>query len=348
MTDSSDPRPCRHCGQPLQQHTPRSYGAAYCYSTGLVTFEPAPSEPEKKKGVKQELPHMAEGRGVLYVGFDLFENPRNEAELDDVTLGLIPRLDPEQRQAIATVAAGRYPWRDIERLGEAIEQAEYERDAAIAAKEALAREHEGALAELHDAKLKLSTVATDVECVWLWQGDGHDQPESLSCSVVMLADTMRRIIAAKEAAERHLHRERKRCQFDYEQAEKARAERDRLSAELADEKVAAAAHLNAAISLGDTATRTAAELSAAVARAEAAETMAAQQESRGDKAVHEVLQLTAKVTNVRHVISAAWRLIGRLQKELENYIGEQEWEHTDEYLELVTALRALDASGENR
>jgi hypothetical protein len=49
------------------------------------------------------------------------------------------------------------------------------------------------LAELHEARLKLSIVATPQENVWMWQGDG-DEPESLSCPVVMSAETLRSLL----------------------------------------------------------------------------------------------------------------------------------------------------------
>jgi hypothetical protein len=34
--------------------------------------------------------------------------------------------------------------------------------------------------------------------LWHWQGDGHDFPESLACPVVMTADTLRALIAARQ------------------------------------------------------------------------------------------------------------------------------------------------------
>lgn len=40
-------------------------------------------------------------------------------------------------------------------------------------------------------KADLATVRTDYGGVWRWQGDGNDHPESLSCPVVMSAETLR-------------------------------------------------------------------------------------------------------------------------------------------------------------
>ena len=48
------------------------------------------------------------------------------------------------------------------------------------------------------AESKLRLVATSTENVWRWQGDGSDQPESLSCPVVMSADALRTLLAGRD------------------------------------------------------------------------------------------------------------------------------------------------------
>lgn len=50
-------------------------------------------------------------------------------------------------------------------------------------------------------RAELAAVKTDVDGVWLWQGDGRDHPESLSCPVVMSADTLREMVDARAKAE---------------------------------------------------------------------------------------------------------------------------------------------------
>ena len=64
----------------------------------------------------------------------------------------------------------------------------------------LARELARELDEVRRLRAQLALVATDVDGVWLWQGDEGDRPESLSCPVVMSADTLRTIIAARVPA----------------------------------------------------------------------------------------------------------------------------------------------------
>lgn len=44
----------------------------------------------------------------------------------------------------------------------------------------------------------LAVVATETEGVWRWQGDGGDFPESLSCPVVMSAETLRELLRSAE------------------------------------------------------------------------------------------------------------------------------------------------------
>lgn len=44
-------------------------------------------------------------------------------------------------------------------------------------------------------RAELAVAATDVDGVWRWQGDGEDHLESLSCPVVMSADTLRSMLA---------------------------------------------------------------------------------------------------------------------------------------------------------
>lgn len=48
-------------------------------------------------------------------------------------------------------------------------------------------------------RAKLRVVATGVEDVWKWQGDGADEPASLSCPVVMSADTCRGLVTRADA-----------------------------------------------------------------------------------------------------------------------------------------------------
>lgn len=58
----------------------------------------------------------------------------------------------------------------------------------------MAEELTSTMAILGIAIRSLATVATPTEGVWKWQGEGDD-PESLSCPVVMSADTLRGLVA---------------------------------------------------------------------------------------------------------------------------------------------------------
>lgn len=49
--------------------------------------------------------------------------------------------------------------------------------------------------ERDELRQQLAAVKTDTDNVWKWQGDGGDHAESLSCPVVMTADTLRKILA---------------------------------------------------------------------------------------------------------------------------------------------------------
>lgn len=54
----------------------------------------------------------------------------------------------------------------------------------------LQRERSQLLTENALLRADLEVVRTPVEGVWLWQGDGHDSVDSLSCPVVMRADRL--------------------------------------------------------------------------------------------------------------------------------------------------------------
>lgn len=54
-----------------------------------------------------------------------------------------------------------------------------------------------ALAERAEALRKLSLVATELEDVWRWEVDGDNHPASLSCPVIMSADTLRDLLGER-------------------------------------------------------------------------------------------------------------------------------------------------------
>lgn len=108
----------------------------------------------------------------------------------------VARLTAERDQARAKIAA--------------LEE-EFDRETSMADERArnLAHDHARAIAERDEARAQLRMVHTGTEDgVWFWQGDGDDKPESLSCPVVMSADTLHRLQAAHMAEVERLTRER--------------------------------------------------------------------------------------------------------------------------------------------
>jgi len=63
------------------------------------------------------------------------------------------------------------------------------------------------LKRLEEARQVLKLVKTPYADVWVWQGDGMDEPKSLGCPVVMSADTLRAIINERDAARDALAKE---------------------------------------------------------------------------------------------------------------------------------------------
>lgn len=55
------------------------------------------------------------------------------------------------------------------------------------------------LAKERELRSALEVVKTGIDDVWFWQDDGYDHPKSLSCPVVMHAETVREFVADREA-----------------------------------------------------------------------------------------------------------------------------------------------------
>lgn len=72
-------------------------------------------------------------------------------------------------------------------------------DASLRGKvEGLAQQLKAEQEESAKLRAALAIVRTDTEGVWRWQGEG-DQPESLTCPVVMSADTLRGLLASADS-----------------------------------------------------------------------------------------------------------------------------------------------------
>lgn len=83
---------------------------------------------------------------------------------------------------------------DLRRMTSAIAEAKYKISGLATENIALAN-------EVKALKARLATVHAGVDNVWFWQGDGGDRPDSLSCPVVMSAETLRTIITERDDAQ---------------------------------------------------------------------------------------------------------------------------------------------------
>jgi hypothetical protein len=107
-------------------------------------------------------------------------------------LGLGTKYEPEAiHDAVATLAARSSQNRVL------YERAESERVETVRKREAMSRELAEALAVAEDLRARQRAIQASHESVWYWTGDG-DEPGSLSCPVVMGADTLREMLAKAE------------------------------------------------------------------------------------------------------------------------------------------------------
>lgn len=91
-------------------------------------------------------------------------------------------------------------WELLDNLGDEMERHAKDQPASLAAKlEALAKELKQALAERDEARAAVRMATAHRDDVWIWQGIG-DEPASLSCPVVMSAQTLRDLLGAHKPA----------------------------------------------------------------------------------------------------------------------------------------------------
>ncbi len=118
--------------------------------------------------------------------------PPQFAYLASPTAAVIPCTGCGAAAGVACQPTEAEPIVDVGALRERAERAE-------AKVSALGDELRASLEREREQVRLLSMVATDYDNVWLWQGDGYDYPESLTCSVVMSADTVRAFDTARRA-----------------------------------------------------------------------------------------------------------------------------------------------------
>lgn len=123
-----------------------------------------------------------------------------EAALDVVLTSTETPQEPPTAPSLDT------PWRTPEspltaeerdeliRLRVAVDELTAQRDAFGHKAHQLAGELRLEIQIRNDLRTKLAVVNTPYPNVWVWQGDGHDEIESLSCPVVMSADTLRALL----------------------------------------------------------------------------------------------------------------------------------------------------------
>lgn len=91
---------------------------------------------------------------------------------------------------------------EIRTLSSRAAMAEQERDKALIALRNSNRSHAATLKECNAAKASVRAAFAGRDDVWFWEGSPKDDPDSLSCPVVLEADTLREILKQKSIAEK--------------------------------------------------------------------------------------------------------------------------------------------------
>lgn len=151
-------------------------------------------------GERERLTDMAERSFTIGAGEI---SKREAAELEAHKLrARVDELEVEVAKERAAFTGANTAWSRVVVLQE---QAQDERDAMRARAEeaerklaAVAELQRSTAADLDAARAQLRFVSAGPADVWRWQGDGHDDPASLACPVVMSASTLREFVAARE------------------------------------------------------------------------------------------------------------------------------------------------------
>lgn len=101
-----------------------------------------------------------------------------------------PTLEKRKANAALTAALRNAAPRLLERIAELEAQSD-EKDRKL---ESSRTAYAGERAEKESALAKLRMVSAGIDDVWRWLGDGLDEPGSLSCPIVMSADTLREMV----------------------------------------------------------------------------------------------------------------------------------------------------------
>lgn len=117
-----------------------------------------------------------------------------DASCQDLVRAALRRVQGERDEALDRIA---YEKQQHDETRGYRQLAEQDRNVAVARTKALAKELQQALDELAAARANVRIATASRDDVWFWQGDGHDDPESLSCPVVMSAATLRDLLARK-------------------------------------------------------------------------------------------------------------------------------------------------------
>lgn len=145
--------------------------------------------------VRQEaLDDLAKGRTtVRHVGDCTEDAPCVACRALGNTAAATERGDAAEARAARAEAQANYL------ADEAAEQRRRAERAERLARQAF-RDLEAALNRERELRCQLGTVNAGAEDVWRWQGEGDD-PASLTCPVVMSAETLRALLARVEKAE---------------------------------------------------------------------------------------------------------------------------------------------------
>ena len=108
------------------------------------------------------------------------------------------RADAAERHVERAMKDGAAAVTGWTKTGKDLEAARARADEAERKLSAVADLQRSTAADLNTARAQLRMVSAGPADVWRWQGDGHDDPASLSCPVVMSAETLRELVAARE------------------------------------------------------------------------------------------------------------------------------------------------------
>lgn len=184
--------PRRGCGSPYLHANGTWVGPAPTDDPGVNLTRPSPDR-------AAWLLHPVSATGRETIAASQYDELRGEA----VALrNSVTEMEADVAKERAAFTGANAAWSRAVVLQE---QAQDERAAAIASANEADRKlvsvadlQRSTAADLDAVRAQLRLVSAGPADVWRWQGDGHDDPASLACPVVMSPSTLREFVAARE------------------------------------------------------------------------------------------------------------------------------------------------------